>query len=234
MNDFPYPPPDTQGLRPTEKIIFRLSSNEYCIDTFIIGPLRKDGEIYDNSATTTAEAWRIEKKRLHNYLDFWRPSKLKFWKGNQDIPTKLPEDLWSKLYWICARIEIETDCAQRALWWQHEALPEAVLQTPEERLIYLKEWLDEHNPIKACPAVRLYRAILELYEFSVEEGWIKNLGGFGKTLSQSGLDQRNRDYGKYVDDLMQKLEVQVAISAGNATANNSGCGQRAGNVAERQ
>ena len=47
------------------------------------------------------------------------------------------------------------------------------------------------------------------------------MDGFGKTLSQSELEQRNLDYGEYVDDLIQKLEYEVAALEGNAIAKNS-------------
>ncbi|MDI1488172.1 MAG: hypothetical protein OHK93_007446 [Ramalina farinacea] len=210
MTDLTHPPPGIELPKPTERIVYKLWKNANTLKTKLIGELEDHAWWYENSATTTAEAWRIEKKRLDNCLKFWRTSTLTFWMASQKIPREVPQETWKKLQTVVERVGAEAECAARALWWQHTTSTTASVHTPEETLGYLKKWLDEHNPIKACPAVRFYRATFELYEFSVEQGWIKNLDGFGKTLSPSELDQRNRDFETFVNHLMQKREDQMA------------------------
>ena len=210
MTDLTHPPPGIGPPKPTEEIVVRLRQNANTLKTKLIGELEEHGWWYENSATTTAKAWRIEKKRLDNYFKFWRTSTLTFWTASQKIPREIHEETWKKLQTVAERVGAEVECAQRALLWQHTASTTGILYTPEQSLGLLKEWLDERNPTKACPAVRFYLATLELYEFSVEQGWIKNLDGFGKTLSQGELDQRNRDFETFVDHIMQKRQDQMA------------------------
>ena len=221
MADLSHPSPGIEYPKSTQELIYKLWDSAQMLKIRLIGELENRGWEYETSGTTTAEAWRIEKERLDNNLKFWRPSKLILWKANQKIPRELSEEPWNKLQTVVDRVRAEAECAQGALIWQNIASAAASLYAPETRLRCLKKWLNEYNPTKACPAVRFYRATLELYKFSVEQGWIKNMNGFGKPLSHEELDQRNGDYGKHVDDMIQKLQDQVAALAGDPTAKTS-------------
>ena len=165
MTDFPLPQPSCiQYPRPSDLDIGRLLYLKEAIDAFLIEAFEKEGSSYDNSTSTTPESWRTEKERLDNYCEAWDHSKPKSWKGNRQPPNELLEKPSLELESILDRISSEAGWAQQALNWQRAA------EAPKVRLTWLKKWSDEHNPIKACLAVRLYRAIFELDELSVEEG----------------------------------------------------------------